>query len=171
MQVEWLDHLEIDTKEALPKLGRLAVDNIRQDVARGRKGNERALPDLSTRYEVQKLKEGGSPLPDLHRTGRLMSQLQVLAQGVAKSGKDWVDVGFNLTGAFGGLGGGKGDADDIKKFRTLRKQGRDPLKLSKRDIKLFAKKFAEAGLLKQVPGPPKKTSRGPVKSGGAFARR
>jgi hypothetical protein len=156
MVVEWIDHLEVDTKEALPKLGTLIVNDIKSDVAQGRKGNESPMPDLSTRYEVQKLKEGHSPLPDLHRSGLLMSQLRVLALGIAKSGKDWLDIGFMLTGAFGGFGGGKGSPNDIKKWRTLKKQGRDPLKISRRDLKRFAKQFVKEGLLKEVPGPPKK---------------
>jgi len=145
VEVQWIDHLEVDASKALPKLGRMAVENIRHDMDRGRKGNDRAMPDLSTRYEVQKLKEGQSSLPDLWRTGRLWSQLKVLAVGVTKTGKDWVEVGFNLI-----------TGNDIKKFRTLRKNGRDPLSLSARDIKAFAKKFVRDGLLKEVPGPPKK---------------
>ena len=169
MQVEWIDHLEVDTKEALPKLGALVVDNIKSDIAQGKKGNERPLPDLTEAYERRKLREGGSPLPDLHRTGRLLSQLITMAIG-----RDWLDVGFTLSGGFGGVRGLKGDADDIKKWRRLKKQGRDPLKISRRDVKRFAKEFVKLGILKEVPGPPKKkksNSSSVVKEGGMLVRR
>jgi hypothetical protein len=145
MVVEWIDHLEVDTKEALPKLGALVEQNIEADTAQGRKGNDRAMPDLSTRYEMQKIKEGHGSLPDLRRSGRLISQLQVLAQGITKNGKDWIEIGFKLV-----------TGDDVKKFRRLRKDGRDPLSISRADLKRFAKQFVKEGILKEVPGPPKK---------------
>jgi hypothetical protein len=170
MQVEWLTHLAVDVPEnALVKLGNAAVVDIKADTAQGKKGNQRKQPDLEERYEVEKIKDGLNPIPDLRRTGMLMSQFTVLNQskpkrGSARSADYWVDIGFTLSGTFGAMGGqkggasyfAKGDANDIIKFRTLKKYGRDPLSLSKRDIKRFAKQFVKEGLLAEMPGPPPK---------------
>ena len=154
MEVEWLDHLEVDTKDALPVVGKLAIDNIASDVDQGKKGNNRPMPDLTAAYEVRKIREVGSHMPDLWRTGKLMRSLRILGQG-----KDWIDVGFPLP-----------NGNDVKKWRKLVKQGRDPLSLAKSDIKRFAKRLIKQGILKEVPGPPKK---GPtvVRQGGTYARR
>ena len=143
MEVEWLDHLEVDPEKGLPVVGKLAIDNIKSDVEQGKKGNNRPMPDLTGAYEVRKLREVGSHMPDLWRTGKLMRSIMILGQG-----ENWIDIGFPLhTG------------NDIKKWRKLIKQGRNPLSLAKSDIKRFAKQLVKAGILKEVPGPPKKTSR------------
>lgn len=143
VRIDWLKHLEIDGTKALPKVGAMAVKDIRNDATRGQKGNNRPMPDLTQAYEVRKLKEARGALPDLYRTGRLWREF-----GIISADAHSVTIGFHLRGA-----------EDIKKWRTLKSQGRDPLKLSSRDKKRFAKALVELGLLKEVPGPPPRTRR------------
>lgn len=177
MQVEWLTHLAVDVPEkALTKLGNMAIVDIKADTAQGKKGNQRKMPDLEESYEVEKLKDGLTNIPDLRKTGMLMSQFTILNHSNPKRGSTrkkgyWVEIGFTLSGTFGPMGGQKGggqyfkkgDASDIIKFRTLKKYGRDPLALSKRDIKRFAKQFVKEGLLAEMPGPPPKPRKRPRK--------
>lgn len=147
----------MDTYDGLVKVGTLSVRDIAMDVMGGKRGDGRAMPDLSERYEVAKLKEGGSGAPDLHRSGRLLSQLQIIEIG----DDDSVTIGFNLSGGWGPAPmGGKGQSpEDIKKWRRLRKQKRDPLKLSKADIRRFAKEMVKSGMLTKENGPPPRKPR------------
>lgn len=144
VSVEWLRHLEVDPKKGMAVVGRLAAADIEHDARdKGRAGNNRPLPDLSKPYAKRKAREGGSPLPDLYRTGALWRTF-----GVISATAKLVVIGFQLT-----------TGDQIKKWRKLLKGRRSPLKLARSDLKRFARSMVKAGLLNEKHGPPPRRRR------------
>lgn len=146
VEVEWQKHLTLDTKKAMRLLGQLAMDDIEDDArSKGRRGTGKAFPPLDPRYARQKAKEGRAPFPDLYRTGELWRSFRI-----KRITDDEVWVGFDTS-----------TGEQVKKFRRLKKQGRDPLGLSKADLNRFAKELIRRGLLKEEHGPPPRTPRAP----------
>lgn len=147
VEVKWLRHLKTDVPKVLGLLGELAKENI-EESARGelKTGKGRPLPPITQSYAGRKALRGASGTPDLTFSGRLWAGFKILKKLVKDNGMHEVWIGFTLA-----------TADQIKKWRRLKKQGRDPLGQTAARLKKHGKEIVRRGALKEVPGPPTRT--------------